>query len=447
MESKSKRVSRRELLTGAAMTAGAAALAACTPAPAAAPTQAPAAAKVKLSLWKAPHSDQDEKFWTETLAEFTKANPDITVDYRVTPWDTFHEQYGTGYAGDGPPDVAYFPNTYYIRYAAAGQQVPLADLKFADLNKWKALHDPAIWSQGAYGGKQYGLPFLQIGISFIWNKAHFKTAGLDPEKPPKTWDELVAFGKKLTIDKNGKHSDEAGFDPKNVTQWGYSIMDNTTGEMGNFVPVPIRNYGAEWLSADGKEWIMNDDKAVKGLQIQVDMINKDHIAPPFGTFVGHDVDKAFTDGKISMQLSYCNFVLPFRDTMKFDMGISMPPAGPANAESLGGIGYWCMATKTKSREASWKLMEYLSSAPVEEKYTGLVKLFPCRTDINPFKDDKYMTAFAATQKGYMAAPILPFDYWSIILSESEAALTGQKSSKDALDAAAKRVNELLAQQK
>ena len=409
-----------------------------------APTKAPE--KVHLTMWKAPHSDQDEKFWTETLAKFTEANPSIEVEYRVTPWGTFHEQYTAAYAGDSPPDVAYFPNTFFPKYAAAGQQVVLDDLPFADLGKWKALHDEAIWDLGSYDGKQYGLPFLQIGISFVWNKDAFEAAGLDGDTPPATWEELVEYAKKLTIDESGKNAGEEGFNPKKVVQWGYSIMDNTTGEMVNFVPVPIRNYGGEFLNEDGTKWIMNDAAAVEGLQIQVDLINTYHVAPPFGTYVGHDIDKAFADGKVAMQLSYSNFILAFRDDIDFEVGIGMPPCGPDNCESLGGIGYWNMAEKAKDKEAVWKLMEFLSSQEVVEEYTAMTKLFPCRTDVHPFAGDALMEGFATTQKGYMRNPNLPFDYWSIMMSESEAALVGMKSAQEALDAAAERINELLEEQ-
>jgi len=416
-----------------------------TPVP---PTATPVPKKVHLKLWKAPHGEQDEKFWTETLAAFTAQNPDIEVEYRITPWGQFHELFTSAYAGDEPPDVAYFPNSFFPKYADAGELVVLDDLPFVDLAKWKVLHDEAIWNLGSLHGKQYGLPFLQAGISFVWNKDHFKAAGLDPEKPPATWEELVEYAKKLTIDKNGKHPDEAGFDPKNVVQWGYAIVDNTQGTMVNFVPVPIRNYGGKFVSEDGKKWILNDERALAGLQIQVDMIYKYHVTPPLGTYVGEDgYNRAFyADGAVSMELTYSSWGLAYRDDMKFELGIGMPPGGPDNRESLGGIGYWMMAAKSRNKEAAWKLMEYLSSAQVVETYMAMTKLFPCRTDVSPFKGDTMMEGFAKTQKGYARFPVLPFDFWSPLMSECEAALTGQKSAQDALNDAAARLNELLAGQ-
>ena len=63
------------------------------------------------------------------------------------------------------------------------------------------------------GGKTYGIPFQRSTPVLYWNKEAFKDAGLDPNKAPATWDEMVSFGKKLT------KKDASG----NVTQWGLRI--------------------------------------------------------------------------------------------------------------------------------------------------------------------------------------------------------------------------------
>ena len=63
------------------------------------------------------------------------------------------------------------------------------------------------------GGKTWGIPFQRSTIVMFWNKDAFKEAGLDPNKAPDTWDELVADGGKLT------KRDASG----NVSQWGVEI--------------------------------------------------------------------------------------------------------------------------------------------------------------------------------------------------------------------------------
>jgi ABC-type glycerol-3-phosphate transport system substrate-binding protein len=390
--------------------------------------RASAQEKVKLNVWKAPHNDGDQAFWNERLAQFMAENPTVEVEYRITPWATWEETYTAAFASDSPPDISYVVDSFYPKYADAGTLADLATLPGADLTKWQPLFDPTIWNKSIRGGKTYGLPFLQAGISFVWNKKLFREAGLDPETPPKTWDELVEFAKKLT--------------KSDGSQWGYSTMDDTTGEMLNFVTVPIVNYGGELSNADDTEWTANAEGHVQGLQLQMDTIQKDKTAPPLGMFVGHDIDKAFLDGKIAMQLSYSSFLIPLmKDYPDFEIGISMPPAGPANDFSLGGIGYWMMAEKSQHKAEAWKLMEFLGSGPVMSDYANLTRLFHTRTDINPFEGDPVMEGFAATQRNYMRFPALAFGFWPLLMAEVAAALNGQVSAQDALDTAAKRIND------
>lgn len=388
---------------------------------------------VKLSVWKAPHTPDDQKFFDDKLAAYAKDNPGVEIEYRVTPWETWQETYTAAFAGSDPPDLSYMVNSFFPKFADAKSLVPLSAIEGANIDTdWKPLYDERIWGLGERGGEAYGLPFLQSGISLVWNKKLFTEAGLDPETPPKTWEELVDFAKKLT--------------KEDGSQWGYSMMDNTTGEMLNFVPVPIVNYGGPIATDDDTKWLMQGPEYEKGLQLQIDMIQTDKTAPPLGTFVGHDIDKAFLDGKIAMQLSYASFLQPLLgDYPDFEMGVAMPPSGPNNDLSLGGVGYWMMAEATEKKDAAWALMEYLSSADIVTEYAQLSKLFPCRTDVNPFAGDALSEAFAATQKNYMRLPALPFDYWTIVMPEIEASLNGQESAADALDVSAQRINDRIAE--
>ncbi len=387
---------------------------------------------INLSVWKAPHTPDDQMFFDGKLAAYAEANPGIEIEYRVTPWETWQETYTAAFAGSDPPDISYMVSSFFPKFADSGTLVDLNTLEGADIAGWEPLFDPGIWGLGTRGGAVYGLPFLQSGISLVWNKAHFRDAGLDPETPPATWDGLVEMARALT--------------KEDGSQWGYSIMDNTTGEMLNFVPVPIVNYGGLLTTDDDSEWLAVGEGYQQGLQLQVDMIQTDNVAPPLGTYVGHDIDTAFLDGKIAMQLSYASFLQPLLpDYPDFEIGIGMPPAGPLNDLSLGGVGYWMMAEQSEAKAEAWALIEYLTSEEVMSEYALLSRLFHCRLDINPFEGDELSTAFAETQRNYMRLPALPFDYWSIVMPEIEAALNGQTSAEDALTDSAERINERISE--
>ena len=91
---------------------------------------------------------------------------------------------------------------------------PFDDLLKTDADKaWAKSFYPAFMENSQTGGKTWGIPFQRSTVVMFYNKDAFKAAGLDPDKAPGTWDELVADGQKLT------KRDAAG----NVTQWAVEI--------------------------------------------------------------------------------------------------------------------------------------------------------------------------------------------------------------------------------
>ena len=241
--------------------------------------------------------------------------------------------------GREPADLHYDVGIYFGKFAQAGKIVAL-DQKYASTLKPLLKNYDATQLQSATLNKHlYGLPFIGAGISFVWNKKLFKAAGLDPNTPPKTWRQVMAYAKKLTNTSAGTY--------------GYAIMDDTTGEMVNFYPSIMVNYGGKLVDSTGK-WVFDDAKAQAGLNVLVSMY-QDGYMPKFGTFVGHDLDTAFLEGKVAMMLSYSSFLIPLLPKYPgFQMGVSVTPRGPANGFSLGGAGFWSIATASDDQDAAWE---------------------------------------------------------------------------------------------
>ena len=154
-------VSRRQLIKQSGMVAGAAALAA-TPL---SRSTTRAQETVKLQVWKAPHTDDDQQYFDGVLATFTEQNPNIEAEYRVTPWESWQETYTAAYAGDSPPDISYVVDSFFPKYSDAGSLVDLSKLEGADLSKWEPLYDPSIWARGTRKGGVFVL--LTVDSCFL----------------------------------------------------------------------------------------------------------------------------------------------------------------------------------------------------------------------------------------------------------------------------------------
>ena len=123
---------------------------------------------------------------------------------------------------------------------------------------------PAFLRDGEIKGRQYAIPFQKSTPIFYYNKAAFREAGLDPERPPQNWTELLEMAKKLTIVRGGE-----------VVRWGLQIPI----DQWLFSAYVMQN-GGRINSEDGTRTFLNSPEAVAALQFMVDMALKDRVMPP-----------------------------------------------------------------------------------------------------------------------------------------------------------------------
>ncbi|MEW6549524.1 MAG: extracellular solute-binding protein, partial [Spirochaetota bacterium] len=137
------------------------------------------------------------KLVDELIKNFEKANPGIKVEQVTFPYETFNQKVAASIpAGEGPDVITLFYG-WLPMYVKAGylQELPKSDFnkEFYDKNFY-----PFVAESVDFGGKYYSVPTAVRTLALIWNKKLFKEAGFDPEKPPKTLDELAAYARKLS---------------------------------------------------------------------------------------------------------------------------------------------------------------------------------------------------------------------------------------------------------
>ena len=225
------KLNRRQFLRYGGMTAAGVLVAACTqpaatPAPAA-PTSAAAAAPTVIKNPSVAKNDF-EAMYEQAAAPFR--GKDITLrvpfggegfpilwDKKISPRFTeltgiktqfesanYEQIYEKTFldlgAKSGTYDLFDLNYTWFGQFMAANGLAPLepwlSDAKMPKVDITGYI--PALLeTYGKWEGKLYGLPLIADAMIFPYNKVHFKDAGLDPEKPPKTWDEVYTYGKQL----------------------------------------------------------------------------------------------------------------------------------------------------------------------------------------------------------------------------------------------------------
>ena len=232
------------------------------PKPTVAPTAAATSAPVKLNFWYAL-SGNSGKVVEAMVAQFNQSHPNIQVNvvFQGTYAD-IADKLTAAVTAKTLPDVAQMGGAPTM--ADSGVVVPIADLVGkSDLDDIY----PGFWDYNKYNNQIVSMPFNNSIPVLYYNKDLFTAAGLDPNKPPATWDDLVKAAQALTKDTNN--------DGK-IDQWGL----NTNTDTHWYLDAMILQNGGKILSDDGKKVVYNGAEGVEALQFWGDLVNKYKVMPP-----------------------------------------------------------------------------------------------------------------------------------------------------------------------
>src|SRR5579884_751360 len=242
-------------------------------APAAAPTVAPAAtgmigsasAKTVITVWHTLGGGPDLTAFRSILTSYTKANTDVAFKLSFVPGSSatgpYVEKITAAIASGSPPDI--FHMNRPAQFGAAGALFELSDaIKNMPAFDPKDFF-PAAWTRNTWMDKVYGVPVIVDSRGYFINKNLFKQGGLDPDKPPTTWDDLLKVNEALT-QKEGSAFKRVGFMPLYGNVQFYSYLYLNGGELLD------ENYKVQFNSDKGVQvldWLIKATDAIGGAQI------------------------------------------------------------------------------------------------------------------------------------------------------------------------------------
>lgn len=370
-------------------------------------------------------------------AEFTKEHPNIKVkpvftgSYADTAVKT-----QTGIQSKTPPDVAVLQSTELFSLLDMNAIVPLDDFIAKDGGK-QYLDDfyPAFMANSQTGGKTYSLPFQRSTIVLYYNKEMFKQAGLDPNKPPQTWDELREYAKKLT--KDGKWGLEIP-----VTGFAYWMMQTFA----------LQN-GKNLMTEDGKKVMFHTPENIEGLQYWVDLAKKEKVIPEGATEWG-TVPSDFLEGKTAMMYHTTGNLTNVKSKANFDFGVSLLPKSKSFGSPTGGGNFYIFKDiDKKKQEAAWKFVKFMTDPERAAQWsidTGYVAVRKSAYETNAMKT--YTAEFPAAlvardQLEYAGAELSTHNNGKVMKAlndQIQAVLTGSTSPEEGLKKAQEEADKALA---
>lgn len=409
-----------------------------------------AQAQTEIHWWHSMGGALGDKL-NELASNFNKTQNDYKVVpvYKGSYPESMTAAIAAFRAGNAPHILQVFEVGTATMMAAKGAIVPVYKLmKDADepFNP-KAYIGPVAGYYTDAKGNMLSFPFNSSTAIFYWNKDAFRKAGLDPEKPPRTWKEVVEYAEKLKA---------SGMQCGYTTTWPSWVHIENFSAWHN-VPIATKENGLGGLDT---EFRINSPLHVRQLTMLADMAKRGLFSYAGRTNQG---GAKFTSGECGMMTESTGGQANVRRGAKFDWAVTQIPywddvkGAPQNA-IIGGASLWVMAGKTNNAyKGVARFFSYLSRPEVQmewHKATGYVPITYAAYDLtkksgfyqqNPGAEVaiKMLTNKppTANSKGLRFGNFVQGR--EVIQEEMEAAISGKKDPKTALDDAVRRANEIL----
>ncbi|MFD7340644.1 extracellular solute-binding protein [Streptomyces violascens] len=199
----------------------------------------------------------DQKVLKPELDKFEQRTG-IKVKLEVVPWSDLLNRILTATTSGQGPDVLNIGNTWSASLQATGALLPWDAANFAKIGGKDRFVDSALGSTGAQGKDPAAVPLYSMSYALYYNKQLFAEAGI--AKPPVTWDELVADGKKI----EAKGRNGLGAEGANLSNNIHQVF------------VLAQQHGADFFTPDGRPDFTSDG-AVAAVKQYVDLMAKDKV--------------------------------------------------------------------------------------------------------------------------------------------------------------------------
>lgn len=391
-------VCRRVILVGLAAATGSAILAACgsdaatqtpksaaptiaAPSPvAAAATVAPAATTgaggaTTPAVGKGIEIEVSHIFSGEThpmfalIKAFNDKNLGVTVKSRVdgTDYQTALQKAQASLAAGKPPAVV-TTGWKYVSFAEAGLGiVSLDEVGGGETKEIYARYPDNVLKIVQLKGKTLGLPFAFSSPILYFNTAMFKAVGLDPNAPPKDWDETYAQSE--TLKKAGKNA--LGFE---VNEWVVQSF--------------IQNNGGNVLDANGKV-AFDSPEAVGAIKTFTASSQKGY----FTNAKADEVKALWLAGNLGMYVTSVANLGAFRKATTAQFATARFPsiAGKPRRMQSGGNFLGVYARDKDQRKAAWEFLKFVSSEEGEKIWvqTGYMNPTKWKVDVLPGQEAAY----------------------------------------------------------
>ncbi|MEU3353814.1 sugar ABC transporter substrate-binding protein [Streptomyces sp. NPDC037389] len=374
-------------------------------------------------------------YFEDLVKDFEKQNPGVKVTWLDQPAEHYADKLSADAAAGTLPDVVNVSPDLSYPLAKAGMLVGLDKEKAAA--RFKGEYTAEAWQGNTLPGLggSYSFPWYLTTGPLFYNKALFRSAGLDPEKPPKNYAELFTTALAMAGNSGGRTATLAN--TPSVEDFG--------------------RYGVKLMNDDATKFTYNEPKGVELLGKYKELYDRGGLDPQALTNTPEKSGQKFLEQKVAMNPGGANDLATFKEnapTLYRNLGITDAPnnTGKPNMYVMGVA----VNEKSKHKAAAIALAHFVTDRKNQEAFAHEVAVFP---STRGSLDDPYWTKDDGTDEGRVRVasarmlkgavnytPVVMSDEMKTVLKNEVAkALQGKKSPKQALDDAVAQSDRLLRQ--
>jgi multiple sugar transport system substrate-binding protein len=387
---------------------------------------------VELTVWHYWDGTNADTF-DQMVDDYNAAHPGVKISTSNVPNADFRTKLRAAATSDTLPDIAIGDLIWVPQINEMGKLADLGEVVsddvLADIN-------PALTAFGSLDGKQVSVPVSANNLGYMYNRTLFEEAGLDPDQPPTTWDELLSTGKQILAETGKPGYDlftQAGSDGEGLT-WNFQVN--------------LWQAGGEFLTEDNSAAAFNTPEGLDALNYWLELIHSG--VSPYGKWGEFEKGQGGSAQEGSWMVGIWAADPPF------DFGAAKVPApeggiqttnlggeqamvfdnGDAEVGAAGDFLSWFLAPE---QVTAWSevtgMLPVLNSVATSDDYLGWVD--ENQPLLRPYVE-QMPTAHARPN-----SPIYP-QISLAFAQQLERAFAGELGAQEALDAAEQAVNDVIA---
>jgi multiple sugar transport system substrate-binding protein len=372
---------------------------------------------------------------SKLIAEFNATNKDgIKVQDVVMDWGTLYPKLLMDSRTGNAPDVLLVQQSSLKQNVSLGLLTDLTQLA-GKMGFKKGDFVANAWNGTILDGKQYAIPFDMHPLALYYNRKLFKAAGLDPNTPPKTRQEFLDALQKLS---NGGD------------QYGLGLAYSGGGPFRIWMSLLLQHKGSKVLSPDLSKSAFNTPAGAEALQFLQDLVYKYKVVPQ----QEDDPDADFAKGFVAMDISGPWSMYDFNKVDGLEYGTAPLPVIFDQSATWADSHVIAMPVSKNNATlaARQKLVGFLSSKGLT--WTTEAGHLPVRNDVLAAAEFKKLDKSQAFAQSLASANYYPSvakrdevfgrSATSPLVMMIQAALINNGDAKDAVAAAAKTIDDILA---